>query len=219
MQRFSHPARGLWSNPESGTLRQGKRNHSKPLLHFAKGLCSGKVLKWLMRVVKEALKQFSQAVIFQSKHLPRTCWPKRPAGVANIKKKKKKKKNLCSFFLKRLELYTYFLRKQTNKRRTASFPRVYALDFHLPLGWNLTWRLVDLWSSLVLILGMERNLFHIGWYWKIFSKKLKFDLGEVFVIESAQVGTLGSLLIRIALNFTSVNLVGVVYKRGGLPFL
>ena len=39
------------------------------------------------------------------------------------------------------------------------------------------------------------------------------------MIESAQVGTLGSLLIRIALNFTSVNLVGVVYKRGGLPFL
>ena len=89
-----------------------------------------------MKVVKEALKQFSQAVIFQSKHLPRTCWPKRPAAVANIKKKKKKK-NLCSFFLKRLELYTYFLRKQTNKRRTAFFPRVYALDFHLPLGWNL----------------------------------------------------------------------------------
>lgn len=134
MQRFSHPARGLWSNPESGTLRQGKRNHSKPLLQFAKGLCSGKVLKWLMKVVKEALKQFSQAVIFKSKHLPRTCWPKRPAAVANIKKKKKKK--MCTvFLLKRLELYTYFLRKQTNKLRTASFPRGSAYLRFLSATW------------------------------------------------------------------------------------
>lgn len=39
------------------------------------------------------------------------------------------------------------------------------------------------------------------------------------MIESAQVGTPGSLPIRTALNFTSVNLMGVVYRRGGLPFL
>ena len=31
-----------------------------------------------------------------------------------ILKKKKKKKESVQFFLKRLELYTYFLRKQTN---------------------------------------------------------------------------------------------------------
>ena len=51
------------------------------------------------------------------------------------------------------------------------------------------------------------------------QQKFRFDLGELFVIESAQDGTPGSLLIRTALSFTSVNPVEVGCRRGGLRAL